>query len=406
MVNEIPNYLSQSTCDKLIKLIKKNNTPSAVADGSKASTQNTSRTSSTSVLPMSNEVVMEVNRQIAKTIGVPTSRIEHLQGQLYKENQYFKPHYDWFSGENYNNHCLASGNRTHTLMIYLNEGMEGGETSFPKLNKSFKPKTGTALWWENTINGEVQDDVLHSGEPIIKGKKYILTAWIREKDWNGADDAKLAQEYKAKQTEMKVVKETKTFTTKDDLPKFTKNGYEMFKFDDELYQECVDGLLSIQDKVYEEQYAGKDTIQPGSSSVYPIWEIPGLSAKIHNSLLPLMQEWSGQELIPSYLYGFRDYNKGSSLNLHTDRIATHHISAIVMMNKDLRCGCKHKDYGNDWALEIIGHDGKNVEVFFEPQDMLFYESSKCEHGRPKTFEGSNYINFYVHYTLKDWKYIG
>ena len=399
MIQELDNFLTQKECDTLIKLIKRDNIPSLVAGGNDKATQTSqARTSSTCNLPADNLVVMSLMKKIAMTIGCSTDRIEALQGQLYKEGQEFKQHYDWFDSNSYKNHCMSSGNRTDTLMIYLNEGMEGGTTDFPKLDMSFTPKMGKAIWWKNQIDGKPNEEVLHAGTPIVKGKKYIITAWIRENKWDPANDRKLAME-QTKQT---------TFSNVDEIPKLTKNGYEMFKFDDTLFQECIDGIKLVADKSYEEKYNGKETTQPGSSTVYPIWEVPGLTDKIHKSLLPLMEKWCGEELNPSFIYGFRNYHKGSSLIMHRDRIETHHISAIIMMNKDLTCPpcqAKNPDFKiDDWALKIEGHDGKEVDVYFEPQDMLFYESAKCLHGRPKPFEGSDYINFYVHYTFKNLKY--
>lgn len=40
------------------------------------------------------------------------------------------------------------------------------------------------------------------------------------------------------------------------------------------------------------------------------------------------------------------------------------------------------------------------EVILKSGDLLFYESSKCFHGRPKTFKGSWYTSVFVHYHPK------
>jgi prolyl 4-hydroxylase len=397
MIIELNDFLNTQDCDALIKLIKANNQPSTVADATKKAVVDSSRTSTTCNLPADNDVVLRLSKKIANTLGIRTAKIEALQGQLYKVGQEFKPHYDFFLGEHYNQHCLSSGNRTQTLMIYLNDGLEGGETEFSILKQSFKPTKGKALLWNNMIDGKVNNDVLHAGKPIIKGKKYIITAWIRENDWNGAEDNRLAQEH--------MVKKSHTFSSALDFPKLTKNGFEVFKFDDKLFNDCVEGIISVADKSYKEEYAGKDNTQPGSSTIYPIWEIPNLTNKIHDYLLPKLEAWCGEELEKTFIYGFRNYHKNSSLILHTDRIETHQISAIIMMSKDLRCGCGYKEFGDDWALQIKGHDGETNEIFFEPQDMVFYESAVCEHGRIKPFEGKDYVNFYVHYKLKNYSYI-
>lgn len=60
-----------------------------------------------------------------------------------------------------------------TLMIYLNDGFEGGETSF---NDSYSdepfddfqvvPRKGMALFFVHSI--------FHKGEPVLQGRKYVL----------------------------------------------------------------------------------------------------------------------------------------------------------------------------------------------------------------------------------------
>ena len=41
--------------------------------------------------------------------------------------------------------------------------------------------------------------------------------------------------------------------------------------------------------------------------------------------------------------------------------------------------------------------GNTHEVILTPGDVLFYESSKCLHGRPKIFNGKAYSSIFIHY---------
>ena len=34
--------------------------------------------------------------------------------------------------------------------------------------------------------------------------------------------------------------------------------------------------------------------------------------------------------------------------------------------------------------------------------MLFYESAKCMHGRPRTFKGKYYASVFIHYVPAEW----
>ena len=45
------------------------------------------------------------------------------------------------------------------------------------------PTAGKLILWENTNNGVIIPEPSHAGEPVIKGEKFILTKWFREKEW-------------------------------------------------------------------------------------------------------------------------------------------------------------------------------------------------------------------------------
>ena len=40
------------------------------------------------------------------------------------------------------------------------------------------------IWNNATPQGEPNKMVLHSGEPVVEGVKYITTKWYRERKWN------------------------------------------------------------------------------------------------------------------------------------------------------------------------------------------------------------------------------
>ncbi len=52
---------------------------------------------------------------------------------------YFEP-----NGGDYQTYCGRSGNRTWTLMVYLNVPRDGGATRFIEVDKMFKPGDGQA----------------------------------------------------------------------------------------------------------------------------------------------------------------------------------------------------------------------------------------------------------------------
>jgi prolyl 4-hydroxylase len=198
----ISNFLNDDECNYLCNIINSNHTRSLVAgEGNQASTYLESRTSSTSNLSFNDNIVNEINNRIHNELNIPLNHGEPIQGQLYEIGQEFKHHYDYFWGDGFTNHCLSSGQRTYTCMIYLNDVEEGGETEFWHLNqKRFVPIKGTAVIWKNSDGtGNEKESSLHAGLPVIKGKKIIITKWFRENEFRSDLDYELAKDYFLKQ---------------------------------------------------------------------------------------------------------------------------------------------------------------------------------------------------------------
>lgn len=68
-------------------------------------------------------------------------------------------------------------------------------------------------------------------------------------------------------------------------------------------------------------------------------------------------------------------------------------------------GIYHVDHSEDsepWPIVIEDFHGNVNQVYLEAGDILFYESSKCFHGRPQTFVGSYYASIFMHYRPVDF----
>ena len=391
MIKEIKGFLSQRECTALIGMIEANNVRSSVVvGGTDRSGISETRTSSTSNLDPKNTNVITIHKKIADRLGLDLKKGEDLQGQKYEAGQFFKEHNDYFSGDAYDKHCLHSGNRTFTFMIYLNDDFEGGGTYFPKLETTIKPETGKAVIWENTIDGEPQPNTMHEGTTIAKGVKYIITSWWRENEWNGAEDANLFAN----------LNKPKVYTSKEQIPQLTEKGFKVVKVPAETWGLIKEAYEILKSKKTEEVFDGKENvIMGGGSDIYSFEHLTTIRSLIHKQLQPMHEEFCGQQLEPSFIYGIRSYKQGATLVKHVDRVETHHISSIIIVDKDLRCGCGYKEFGDDWPLDIQDHNGEWHKVYTEPGDMILYESAICEHGRTEPFQGKSFNNFYVHYKL-------
>lgn len=177
------NFLPAPLCDGLIGLIDANRRPSTIAD---PNGDTYFRTSETCDLDMADPGVIDLEERLNALSGIDPAYGEPVQGQRYDIGQEFKAHTDYFDpwGQDYQRYCAVSGQRTWTLMIYLNTVDAGGGTRFKELGKTFQPERGRLLGWNNRKpDGTINPATLHHGMKVRKGVKYIITKWYRERAW-------------------------------------------------------------------------------------------------------------------------------------------------------------------------------------------------------------------------------
>lgn len=128
-------------------------------------------------------VLDRVEALVSRLTGRPISHQETLHVIRYGEGGRYLPHYDVFDEEAPGGRRALelAGQRTDTVLFYLDEGCEGGETVFPRLGLVVRPGRGHAVRWRNTWRGERLDETLHEGLPVLRGEKWVATAWVRER---------------------------------------------------------------------------------------------------------------------------------------------------------------------------------------------------------------------------------
>ena len=181
----VRDFLSPSECAALIEAIDAVRRPSTIAD---ANGDAAYRTSETGDLSAALPVVQAVEARIAAFTGLDPAHGEPLQGQRYAVGQEFKNHTDYFepTGVDYHTFCGASGNRTWTVMAYLNAPEAGGPTPFKAVDKIIQPEAGNLVCWNNRRpDGSLNPATLHQGMKVRAGVKYVITKWFRERRWAG-----------------------------------------------------------------------------------------------------------------------------------------------------------------------------------------------------------------------------
>ena len=176
-------FLDEAECRRIIALIDARRRPSTVSDDLG---DQYFRTSETCDLDPAEPAVLALDSRIAELTGLDPAHGEPVQGQRYAVGQEFKAHTDYFEpdGPDYRRFCSKTGQRTWTVMIYLNEPEAGGATRFKTIGKTVQPETGKLLAWNNLKpDGRVNVNTLHHGMKVRAGTKYIVTKWYREQPW-------------------------------------------------------------------------------------------------------------------------------------------------------------------------------------------------------------------------------
>jgi prolyl 4-hydroxylase len=176
-------FLNEPECAALMAMIDADRRPSTIAD---ANGDDAFRTSETCDLDHAQPLVAALDARLADLSGIDPALGEPIQGQHYGEGQEFKPHTDYFEpgGADYERYCNVAGQRTWTIMIYLNAVPAGGATRFKHIAKTIQPEAGKLLAWNNrTLEGGVNAATLHHGMKVRKGAKYVITKWYRERPW-------------------------------------------------------------------------------------------------------------------------------------------------------------------------------------------------------------------------------
>ncbi len=169
------NVLSDEECDKLIHLSQDKLKRSKV--GSDRQVNNIRTSSSMFFEEAENELVARIENRLSEVMGVPVENGDGLQILRYEPNQQYREHLDYFTSTN----RVIQNNRISTMVLYLNDVEEGGETYFPKLNFSVSPQKGMAVYFEYFYTDPTLNEAtLHGGAPVIKGEKWVATQWMRK----------------------------------------------------------------------------------------------------------------------------------------------------------------------------------------------------------------------------------
>ena len=179
----LKGFLCAEECTQLIDRIDAQRRPSTIADHNG---DGYFRTSETCDLDHDDAFVAGINARLDAFTGISTEYGEPIQGQRYAVGQEFKAHTDYFDpkGADFDRYCAVAGNRTWTVMIYLDQPTAGGATRFTRIGKTVQPESGKLLAWNNRLpSGAPNPASIHHGMKVRSGVKHVITKWYRERSW-------------------------------------------------------------------------------------------------------------------------------------------------------------------------------------------------------------------------------
>ncbi|AET03713.1 putative procollagen-proline dioxygenase [Medicago truncatula] len=196
------NFLTKEECEHLINIAKPSMHKSEVIDEKTGKSLNSSiRTSSGTFLDREgDEIVSNIEKRIADFTFIPVEHGESFNVLHYEVGQKYEPHYDYFLDTFSTRHA---GQRIATMLMYLSDVEEGGETVFPNAKGNFssvpwwnelsdcgkgglsiKPKMGNAiLFWSMKPDATLDPSSLHGACPVIKGDKWSCAKWMHADEY-------------------------------------------------------------------------------------------------------------------------------------------------------------------------------------------------------------------------------
>ncbi|MFK4871508.1 prolyl hydroxylase family protein [Novosphingobium sp. ZW T3_23] len=366
-VFEVQNFLSSRECDHFVQRGLLGMQPSTIlGDGDPRYV----RTSRTSQIGLSDDHLIEqLEDRTAKLIGLPRAFSEPFQLHTYEPGDFFADHFDYLPESRLDAFDRAFGQRTWSILIYLEAPDGGGETVFENAGITIRPSLGTLIAWNNLDAAlAVNPATRHRANAVTHGHKSILTKWFR------LPTSSIEVEFPGERVRQ---------------PRFAHSRRAI----DPVVLRALRAELDSNRHcavVEEISHTHLRSIDPdgNSSEIIPISS--DLIRRLEVYAAALLAEEIDEPLANPVVYGIRQYNTGASLRLHFDRSATHGAGVLL---------CIDRTNSQPWPLFLERKRGAMTAMEPEAGEVLVFAGETILHGRPRSLPDGHVWNLYVHFAL-------
>jgi prolyl 4-hydroxylase len=173
------DFLSASEAERLAIACEKGYEPARA--GPRVSSHRTNNVCWCTASGCAEKVLNEaVRARVANLTNVPILNAEPTSIIRYEAQQFYAVHHDQTSHPE-----SLPGVRVYTVLLYLLQPIQGGETHFPRLGLYVAPKRGRALVWANVLDEDpdlIDERTSHEALQTTDGAKVAANFWLHQFD--------------------------------------------------------------------------------------------------------------------------------------------------------------------------------------------------------------------------------
>lgn len=177
---ELKNILNEYECNELINYCSNQKTD----NGNRVGNYVNDTDNLVCWIPQTNLIVKPIVEKLSNMFKIPVENAENVRITRYYPYQSFKDRYesccdDIDTCRDFMNH---GGHRKVSILVYLTDNYNGGETVFDNIGLSFKPKhgDGIVIYPLNSETNKCHPALAYSSTPIDAEIKWVANISFRE----------------------------------------------------------------------------------------------------------------------------------------------------------------------------------------------------------------------------------